>query len=133
MPETINISVEPAQVIEVSIAPALEVDVSVSPAEVIDVTVQAGVPGTSAYQSALKSGFVGTENEWVESLKGGAYTHTQGVPADTWNVTHNLGYFPNVSVVDSAESRVEGDIQYVDLNSLIITFSAAFGGKAHLS
>lgn len=31
-----------------------------------------GVDGTSAYQSALENGFVGTELEWLESLKGAA-------------------------------------------------------------
>ena len=29
-----------------------------------------GIPGKSAYQLALDSGFVGTFNEWIESLKG---------------------------------------------------------------
>ena len=62
-----------------------------------------------------------------------AYIHDQGTPALIWTVTHNLGYNPNVSVVDSAETVVEGSVVYTSLNALTIEFTAAFGGKAYLS
>jgi hypothetical protein len=64
---------------------------------------------------------------------GTSYTHTQGVVASTWNVTHNLGYFPAVTIVDSADTQVVGDIQYTSPDTLIITFSTAFSGKAYMS
>ena len=35
-----------------------------------------GKDGKSAYQIALDNGFVGTEEEWLESLKGQAYDDT---------------------------------------------------------
>lgn len=35
-----------------------------------------GKDGKSAYQIALDNGFVGTEEEWLESLKGTAYDDT---------------------------------------------------------
>lgn len=62
-----------------------------------------------------------------------AYTHTQGTPANPWEITHNLGFFPNVTVVDSGGSVVEGDITYLSPNSLQIAFSGAFSGLAYLS
>lgn len=62
-----------------------------------------------------------------------AYTHNQGTPAALWTVVHNLGYFPNVSVVDSADTVVEGSVVYLSVNSLTIEFTASFGGKAYLS
>lgn len=98
-----------------------------------------GPEGISAYDVAVNNGFVGTEAAWLASLigatgtSGGSYTFTQAVPASTWNVTHSLGYFPNVSVVDSANSVVIGGIQHIDSNNLTLTFSAAFSGKAYLS
>ena len=61
------------------------------------------------------------------------FTFTQSTAADTWNITHNLGKFPSVSVVDSGNTIVYGDIDYIDNNSLTITFSAAFGGKAYMN
>lgn len=61
------------------------------------------------------------------------YTHTQAIPNNIWTINHNLGYHPNVTVVDSAEEKVEGDLQFVDANNLTLTFSGAFSGKAYLS
>lgn len=62
-----------------------------------------------------------------------SYLHDQITPAADWNVTHDLGFYPNVTVVDSANTAVEGIVEYVDVNSLIIHFTASFGGKAFLS
>jgi len=61
------------------------------------------------------------------------YTHNQNTASSTWNVTHNLNCFPSVMVVDSAGSVVYGNIEYLDNNSLRLTFVAAFGGKAYLN
>lgn len=62
-----------------------------------------------------------------------SYTHTQGVSSNTWAITHNLGFYPNVTVVDSAGTIYEGEITYTNTNSLTVSFSAAFSGKAYLS
>lgn len=61
------------------------------------------------------------------------YTFTQISASATWNVTHNLKKYPSVSVVDSAENNVYGDIEYINENQLTITFNAAFSGKAYLN
>lgn len=63
----------------------------------------------------------------------GNYTHTQSVSSATWTITHNLGFSPAVSVVDSGGNHVVGDVNYVSVNSLTISFSAPFGGFAYLS
>lgn len=48
----------------------IEVDPSVG-GETISASVdKAGPPGLSAYEVAVKNGFVGTEEEWLASLKG---------------------------------------------------------------
>lgn len=61
------------------------------------------------------------------------YVFTQGVPAATWTITHNLNKFPSVSVVDTANSNGFGDVTYNSANQLTITFSGAFAGKAFLN
>ena len=61
------------------------------------------------------------------------YTFTQIAAASTWNVTHNLKKKPSVSVVDSGDNIVYGDITYINENQLTITFTAAFSGKAYLN
>jgi hypothetical protein len=61
------------------------------------------------------------------------YIHNQVNPAAVWTVVHGLGGFPNVTAVDSAQSEVIGDLDYVDSNTLTITFSSASSGKAYIS
>ena len=61
------------------------------------------------------------------------FVFTQGLPSATWNITHNLGKFPSVSVVDTADQLMYGDTEYFNENSLTITFSAPFSGKAYLN
>lgn len=62
-----------------------------------------------------------------------AYIHNQGTPATSWTITHNLGKYPNVNIVDSANTDVIGEIVYDSLNQITVTFSAAFSGKAYLN
>ena len=62
-----------------------------------------------------------------------AYHHTQGTSSAVWVITHNLGWYPNVTVQDSGGSIVEGEISYTSSNALTVTFSGAFSGDAYLS
>lgn len=62
-----------------------------------------------------------------------SYVHTQAIPSATWTVTHNLGMYPAVTVIDSSNRVVEGDTAYPSSNSVVLTFSAAFSGVAYLS
>lgn len=64
---------------------------------------------------------------------GASYAHVQGAPLATWTIVHNLGFFPSVTVVDSGGTTVEGDMRYIDVNTVELSFSAAFGGSAYLS
>ena len=61
------------------------------------------------------------------------YVHNQVSAATSWSITHNLRFYPNVSIVDSALSHVMGEVTYIDENSLTVSFSSAFSGKAFLS
>lgn len=61
------------------------------------------------------------------------YVHTQSSASNEWVITHNLGYFPNVSIVDSSGSRVFTDIQYIDQNSLKSLTNLPFSGVAYIS
>jgi hypothetical protein len=102
-----------------------------------------GTPGDSAYQVALASGFVGPESAWLESLVGpqgpagvsgnGAYVHTQIESSAVWQISHNLGFFPNVTVQDEYEYDVIGALSYVDENTVNVTFSSSITGVAYLS
>jgi hypothetical protein len=61
------------------------------------------------------------------------YSHDQMVPAAVWTVAHNLGTEPNVTVVDSTGRQVEGFVEYLDPDTVRLTFSSGFAGKAFFS
>jgi hypothetical protein len=61
------------------------------------------------------------------------FIFNQGVAATTWNVNHNLGKFPSVTVIDTANTVVNGECEYIDNNNITLKFSAAFAGKAYLN
>ena len=61
------------------------------------------------------------------------HTHTQNIASATWTITHSLGGKPSVTVVDSANSVVVGEVTYVDNETVRIEFSGAFSGYAYLT
>lgn len=61
------------------------------------------------------------------------YNHAQNTPSSVWIINHYLNKYPSVNVFDSASDSVEGHIDFTNLNSLTITFSAAFSGAAYLN
>ena len=61
------------------------------------------------------------------------FEFTQGVPATTWNIQHNLGKFPSVSVINNNNIVINGEVTYIDNNNVQLNFSAGFSGKAYLN
>lgn len=92
-------------------------------------TVAAGAQGPSGPKGDKGD----TGDQGLPGLSGVSYTHSQAVPAATWTINHNLGRFPSVTVVDSAGSVVAGNVEYVSNNTVVLYFSAAFGGSAYLN
>jgi hypothetical protein len=62
-----------------------------------------------------------------------AYHHIQGSTSNLWTINHNLNFNPNVTVVDSAGTNVEGEVRYVNGNTTVVAFQSAFSGDAYLS
>jgi hypothetical protein len=61
------------------------------------------------------------------------HIHAQGSVSSTWTITHTLGGNPSVMVVDSSNTVVYGEIQYLSSTQVRIIFSAAFSGFAYLT
>lgn len=61
------------------------------------------------------------------------YVHNQTIAASTWNITHNLGGKPSVTVVDSANTEVVGDVTYNSETSITLNFTGSFSGYAYLT
>jgi len=52
---------------------------------------------------------------------------------DVWPITHNLGKYPSVTVVDTALTQIFGKVDFINSNELTVTFSVGFKGKAFLN
>lgn len=62
-----------------------------------------------------------------------AYRHSQGVASAVWVIDHGMGFYPNVTVLDSTGREVVGFVQYPSADRVVLTFAAPFGGEAYLS
>lgn len=129
-------------VIDLTLESGQTVDLTLEPlAEDVTITVSTPSPpgpqgpeGDSAYEVAVENGFVGTEAEWIVLLtRPMSYIHVQGAPSAVWVIEHNLGYYPAVTIIDSADSVVIGAIEYDSINQVTAVFSGAFSGQAFLS
>ena len=83
------------------------------------------------YGPKTESGW-GSPTDLVGSQELG-YVHIQENASATWNVTHGLGFVPNITVVDTAGTVVEGSYSYPNSNTVVLTFIGAFSGRAYLS
>lgn len=61
-----------------------------------------------------------------------SYHHIQSIPSEEWIIQHNLGFFPNVKIVDSNREQVYGDIVFNDENTVTLKFGGSFSGDAYL-
>lgn len=62
-----------------------------------------------------------------------AFHHVQGVSSEEWHITHNLDFYPNVTTMDSVGTIVEGELEHISENELVVTFALPFTGEAFLS
>jgi hypothetical protein len=69
----------------------------------------------------------------LSSQGSSTFTFTQIVPSATWNITHNLGKFPSITVVDTGDTVITGEYTYINNNQVTLNFSVPFPGKAYLN
>ena len=92
-----------------------------------------GIPeGGTTGQVLVKNSNTDYDAGW-QTTSVSTYIHEQGIAASVWNVTHNLNKHPSITVVDTADSIIIGEVQYVNMNSVILTFKAPFKGKAYFN
>lgn len=59
-----------------------------------------------------------------------SYIHNQDITSNVWTVVHNLGKYPSVTAVDTANTAIVCSVRYINLNSVELTFTEAFSGRA---
>jgi len=61
------------------------------------------------------------------------YIHYQDTASDKWTITHNMGKYPSVTIVNSAGEQVIADVNYISSNVVEVSFMGAFAGVAYLN
>ena len=65
-----------------------------------------------------------------------SHSHTQDVAQATWDINHNMNCHPAVDVnvyIDGVLTKIiPKDIEYLDANTVRVTFSNAYTGTARL-
>jgi hypothetical protein len=59
--------------------------------------------------------------------------YTQTSPSTVWNIVHTLSFVPNIVIVDTENSVIEGSYEYISDNEITATFNKPISGKAYLS
>lgn len=67
---------------------------------------------------------------WSEADLLDGYTHTQGAPASTWTINHNLGRRPLVALFTTGGVEFEAQVTHVSPNQAIANLAGAFAGTA---
>jgi hypothetical protein len=86
------------------------------------VTVEQDAPNTIIVRSSSGS-----------TLNTRRYIHTQGVASAEWVIPHTLGGHPSVTIVDSANTAVFGEVQYDSTTQVTVYFTVPFSGLAYLT
>lgn len=61
------------------------------------------------------------------------FEYLQLSASDTWIIDHTLDKFASVTIVDSGNNIVIGDIEYNTPNKITVRFQSSFSGKAYLN
>jgi hypothetical protein len=64
----------------------------------------------------------------TETLK---FTFTP--PVQVWVIPHKLGKYPTVTTLGAGGVEVHGSVEYVDLNTIRVTFSKPVEGVAYIN
>lgn len=98
------------------------------------VTVKEETPDTYILTITNRDGSYDTPNLIsVTSSSNLTYIHEQVEASSRWVINHNLRKYPSVTIVDSADTVVNGEVTYQSINTVIVEFSAPFSGKAYLN
>jgi hypothetical protein len=88
---------------------------------------------TLTFESANSGLAIAVSNNKLTFTAKLGYVFVQSTPSATWTINHDLNKYPSVSIVDSANDEVIGEVNYTSTTQVVISFSAAFSGKAFLN
>lgn len=109
------------------------IETTIKPNATIISSVITGGRGKSAYEVWIDEGHTGSPEDFLNWLKQDSFVYTELQPLTTWTIVHNLGKYPSVTIIDSADRMVIGEVHYIDANTVEVSFAAGFSGQAFLN
>lgn len=61
------------------------------------------------------------------------FNYTQTSPSISWEIEHNLGFYPSVELLDNENMEMEGNVVHVSVNLLRVLFNIPVSGRARLA
>lgn len=98
--------------------------------ETSTLTVQSPI---TRYVKVIAEGPQGPRGE--QGVSGDAYfVHIQSAPLALWTITHDLEKaYPSVTVINSSNDIIYGDVEYVNATTITVAFSGGFSGRCVLN
>lgn len=128
----INVLVGESSKISVGVEPEHKIDVVIGDAAKMDC--QKAVNYIESGRAELTPLVIRAENAADKAeLYASTFIYEQAVASDTWEITHNLGKKPSVTVVDSADNIITAEVEYIDNNNIVVRMNGATTGKAYLN
>lgn len=69
----------------------------------------------------------------IANYSDSTYVYEQTSASSRWVINHNRNEYSSVTIVDSSNTVVRGEVTYQDSNTIIVEFSSPFIGKAYLN
>lgn len=61
------------------------------------------------------------------------FVFDQSLASKIWTINHPLNKYPSVSIMDTAHTIIEGQVEWLSLHQIRITFNAPVSGIATLN
>ena len=63
----------------------------------------------------------------------GKMTYVAAIAQTVWTITHNLGFYPQVTTFDTTDEQIMGDVRHINGTTVTVTFGVPVSGVAYLS
>lgn len=93
-----------------------------------------GIQGETGPQGETgDTGPQGPKGEKGDTLFSYSYAFEQQVESTSWSINHNLAYRPAVTIQDYGKNTIEGDLDHITTNTVVVSFALPIAGYAYLS
>ena len=93
-----------------------------------------GIQGSTGPQGETgATGAQGPQGAKGDTLFSYSYAFEQQVESTSWSINHNLTYRPAVTIQDYGKNTIEGDLDHITTNTVVVNFALPIAGYAYLS